>query len=713
MILQPEQIRHRDRDILSPIDKVMNDGIARMSTALAQKIRDMMGLTDTPAGYQGRFGCAKGFWLRDTEDTSNEIWIETYPSQRKWDCNFEEEDHRTFEVRNSPGELRSAALNLQLLPILEDRAITASSMKHVVGKFMKESLELEMESQKQAMQDPAHFRVWTNQNAAPQRRQTRVRFGHVPRSGGLPESREDQMELLLSQGFDPKKLHYLREIAYKIRKQKCDEMHSKLNARVGRSTYAYMVIDFQGILEEDEVHLGFSSKFTDEQSGFSETFLHGMDVLVARVPAHYPSDVQRVKAVFKPELGSLKDVIIFPSKGNIPLADKLSGGDYDGDIAWVCWEPNIVNNFMNAPLPDVPDLFQNNLLTKKKDRYVDLTLSYGSIGEVTTRFLDEAFRFKLSPDLLGICTNYKEKLCYSRNSVGDEYAIFLSTLVSHLVDRAKQGIVFTEQSWSQRRKLLNSKQADIRGARQGIDPPDPLYKKDNWSRHGEHVHIIDYLKFKVGKPTIEAAMENFDQCLQGAEKYDADLVKFVERFEQFKRPPSARNQDDAATERKRSSYEIVLEELEKEIRGVHEYWKSFPNKGNFEVRLANTYERWQAIEPTKEVNTRNLRVLNENSLAAVGLSNWDLLKASYCFKLCYKEGSFVWYMAGYQLGHLKCVEVSRGKSSPPVLVTPEMYAGSRPDAKFVRAVAALNDGCRDEQSSEEPGVIENPSDDDS
>jgi hypothetical protein len=81
------------------------------------------------------------------------------------------------------------------------------------------------------------------------------------------------------------------------------------------------------------IAVGFSAAFQDKQSGFCETYLHGIDVLVARSPAHYVSDIQKVKAVFKPELGSLKDVIIFPITGDVALAEKLSGGDYDGDMA--------------------------------------------------------------------------------------------------------------------------------------------------------------------------------------------------------------------------------------------------------------------------------------------------------------------------------------------------------------------------------------------
>ncbi|KAI0548109.1 hypothetical protein F4679DRAFT_333365 [Xylaria curta] len=706
VVIKPHEIRHRDADIVSPAGKVMNDGIARMSTTLARQVRDIMGLDDIPAGFQGRFGSAKGFWIRDTEDTSGEVWIETYPSQRKWECDFQEEDHRTFEVRNASKELKSATLNLQLLPILEDRANNPLEMKERVGHFMRDSLAAEMESQKEAMKDPAHFRLWLHENTTGQRRQDRIRLGHVPWAAGLPVSREDQMQLLLSQGFDPTKLEFLRKIAYTLRKEKCEELQAKLNVKVGRSTYAYMVVDFSGVLEEDEVHLGFSSKFTDEQSGFSETFVHGMDVLVARTPAHHPSDIQRVKAVFKPELGSLKDVIIFSTKGNIPLADKLSGGDYDGDIAWVCWEPSIVNNFTNAQLPEVPDLFNTRVLTKQNVAYETLAQSCDPDGDgVTAEFIDQAFRFNMEPNLLGTCTNYKEKLCYSRNSVRDEAALFMSTLIGHLVDRAKQGIIFSEKDWDRERKKLNAGQRDVKRAQKRLDPVPPQYKNDDWAGDGAPTHIIDYVKFVVGKPTVEHELQSLDQYLGKAEHFDPDLVRFAEHYDNFKRPLDMRRKDEAKLGKvKKTTWETVLDELKKDIDEVATYWGNFRG-GEFEAKLSNTYERWQGIIPTDKVVSKTVQSLCEVGLTRKGLSQWDLLKASYCFKMYYRKyPSFPWYIAGYQLAYLKSIQVSQGRSAPPVLMTPEMYAGVRPDGKFVRAVAALNEGRHYVQDNE--GLLE-------
>ncbi|KAI1500422.1 RNA dependent RNA polymerase-domain-containing protein [Biscogniauxia marginata] len=699
VVLQPHQIRHRPQDILSPTGKVMNDGISRMSIGLARRIRDIMGLDEVPAGYQGRFGSAKGFWIRDTTDTSDDVWIETSPSQRKWKCDYDEEDHRTFEVRNESRELKSAHLNLQLLPILEDRAISPSKMKVHVGDFMRDSLLEEMEAQKTAMQDPAQFRLWVYENSPASRRKDRVNLGHVPWTAGLPTSREDQMELLLSQGFDPTKLEFLRKIAWALRKEKCEELQTRLNVKIGRSTYAYMVVDFLGVLKEDEVHLGFSSKFSDERSGFCETFLHGMDILVARTPAHYPSDIQRVKAVFKPELGSLKDVIIFSTKGNTPLAEKLSGGDYDGDIAWICWEPSLVENFTNADVPVVPDLFGQGIVSKKTQSYQDLHLSYGA-EDVISEFLDQAFRFNMHANLLGTCTNYKEKLCYSRNSVRDEPAIFLSTLISHLVDRAKQGIVFTAQDWSRLRKSLNEKQADPQRRKSRSDPMLPRYKSNEWDGIGQPTHIIDYVKFAVGKPTIDAELRALDQFLNQAVPFDKDLVRFYQYYEKMQRSFAERAKAKEEGRFRMTTWETVLEELKKDIDTVAIEWAK--SRDSFNVKVTNAYDKWRDIAPTNKVNSKTIRSLREEGLVGVGLSVWDLLKASFCFKMYYsKYPSFPWYVAGWQLGFLKAVYTSQDVGAPPVLMIPSIYAGSRPDARFVRSFAAMNEGLRYADEEEE------------
>ena len=70
----------------------------------------------------------------------------------------------------------------------------------------------------------------------------------------------------------------------------CLDLQKKLNITIGRSTYAYMVPEFSGILEPNKVFIDLSS-FADNVFGFAGTLLIGVNVLVARSPSHYRSDI--------------------------------------------------------------------------------------------------------------------------------------------------------------------------------------------------------------------------------------------------------------------------------------------------------------------------------------------------------------------------------------------------------------------------------------
>ncbi|KAJ0329298.1 hypothetical protein COL922a_012926 [Colletotrichum nupharicola] len=426
-VLDQDQIRHMQKDVVSPIGQVMNDGVGRMSLSLARKVRDVLGLSDVPSAIQGRLGSAKGMWIIDVEDTGSDIWIETWPSQRKWNCDFLHQEHRTLEIKDFVAEPRSANLNIQFLPILEDRAKDKQIMRKVVGDNLLRQLSDELEALRNAIKHPLQFRKWVDENSTA--RKKRLAHSSVPFPAGLPESKEEQLSYLGDGGFEPTKQKFMQDMMWKLQSKKCENVTKKMSIRIPNSAYLYMVVDFWGILEENEVHVCFSSAFRTE--GFSDSMLHRCDVLVARSPAHLVSDIQRVKAVFKPELRALKNVIVFPAKGDVALADKLSGGDYDGDRAWVCWEPAIVSNFENANVPTRPDL--SGFLRKDEASFGDLTRQVGKSSAAST-MITRSITFEIQPKFLGIVTKFKERLCYSMNDVNNEQALWLSTLLGSLVD---------------------------------------------------------------------------------------------------------------------------------------------------------------------------------------------------------------------------------------------------------------------------------------
>ena len=641
-------------------NEIMTDGAGRLSSALALKIVNILGLSHLPSGFQGRIGDAKGLWSIDPCYHGIDEWIEIYDSQRKWkrsgesidDSAYKDPAHRIFEVNKWSGKLKSADLNYQLLPILVDRARSSSEMRQTIEKLVEDDLTRRVESQRMAMENPLLFRKWVRDSNP--RLADRVKHGAVPFVAAMPDSTEEKLNMFLDAGFDPLKLKYLNDLSQTYYKQKCEELKKQLHITVPRSTYAYMVPDFFGVLEANEIYVHFSESFVDELSPLSGCPLKDMDVLVARSPAHFASDVQRVKAVVKSELLGLKDVIVFPTKGSPSLANKLSGGDYDGDLAWVCWEPSLVENFNNAEVPQCPDLVKEGFILKDRTTYEELAK-----GEAnpTMSFLRRSFEFNLENSMLGICTNFKENLCYTQQRIDSKEAVYLSTLLSNLVDSAKQGYAFTEMQWDYFRKTLIKE-----------IPRQPLYRTGD--RDSKAEYIIDRLMF-VADRTIDQILINFHKNMPTLEWWDPDLAEYSGwAYKEAERSPE---------------WLRILEKLKVDINQVETIWKQqHSQEGSkteepFSSTLWKCYERFLAIQP--EVDTPLTRALLEPWHAHPEVSRWALLRASHTFATYSKNyvAGFVWWMAGIQLCHLKAMKMGGVVSTVPL-----MYAMLKPDNTFVK-----------------------------
>lgn len=72
-------------------------------------------------------------------------------------------------------------------------------------------------------------------------------------------------------------------------------------------------------------------RITHDGDGVPRTIID-TEVLVTRNPCLHPGDLQKFKAVNVPEFAEdLVDCIVFPTQGERPSADLMSGGDLDGD----------------------------------------------------------------------------------------------------------------------------------------------------------------------------------------------------------------------------------------------------------------------------------------------------------------------------------------------------------------------------------------------
>ncbi|EGR45650.1 uncharacterized protein TRIREDRAFT_67742, partial [Trichoderma reesei QM6a] len=697
VVLEKEQILVRRKDLER--EKVMNDGIGRISPSLAKKVADALGLSDCPSCFQGRLGSAKGMWLIDVDSDDERDWVEIYPSQTKWECDFDDPHHRTLEIRNWPSELKSASLNQQFIPILEAQSPEPDGMRRVMAEHLERALHADLGEQVAAMKEPMSLRLWIHQSGPS--KNDRLLDGSTKFLAGLPDSNADKVAFLLDSGFDQKKMKYLQDIVWDMCKRKADVLKTKMNITVPCSAYIYMAADFTSTLEEDEVHLSFSTKF--QADGFSDTLLEGMDILVARVPAHLPSDIQRVKVVSRPELRKLKDVIIFSTKGGVPLAHKLSGGDYDGDMAWVCWDQNIVKNFSNASELKKPDLIKSGYIRKMDTKFKSILdevesnnyYKYKSntsehLEDACADFIAQAFLFNLQPAFLGRCTNYKVKLCYAHNSVHDRAAIHLSQLLGYLVDQSKQGYVFTQDDWHRFRTVhLGMKKTLLN---------EPEYAKEKGTRlpdKGGRLHVLDYLRFDVAEKVIDAVLTSFHESIHGKDSevqtYDSELTKLTNLY------------DEQATTS--SSCRQLLTHLRSSIAALSDEWRVSMRDGIENSKFANkaeaVYQKWLDIQPPPELlMSGEFPALVHDANKASALSNWQLLKASTTFKKYHHSApKFVWNMAGKQLAYIKAMARNDAGETSKVLVIPEMWGVLRPDKKLITSLAIQREAARDSESA--------------
>jgi hypothetical protein len=357
-----------------------------------------------------------------------------------------------------------------------------------------------------------------------------------------------------------------------------------------------------------------------------------------------------------------------------------------------------VQNFDSAEVPAIPNLFDEGFFSKDTLTMQDLMEMHGD--DASRLFFDKSLRFNLEPKFLGKVTAYKERLCYQTNSVGDESAVILSTAVSYLVDQAKQGIKFTQKDFTllQRRVAGNNR-----------DPGKPAYASDRWSGDNP-VHIIDYLKFGVAKPTIERELKSLNDSLSGSKQpayWDKNLTQLFDIF------------DDARRKEHETRRKLVLvpviETLHSDIDDLYgEYLKGAQSdEVSFEVKMNQLFDKWQKIAPNTK-SSLALLALTQNGEGNPAYTLWAFLKASALFKRYYNrgKGTFVWFMAGPQLQRLKAEAMAVASNDPVAAVTSELYAALRPNPKFIQTIFAGQQGRVSELSGDDDGEEEILTEDD-
>lgn len=655
---------------LADTDPVMNDGCALMSYPLARRISELLGLSKkreyhVPSVFQGRIGGAKGLWMVDSENKYPNLsprgyWIEVTDSQLKIkphpkDRKDADPEQRQFEVLKYPKACKPTRLNHQLLAILYDRGVP----RQVLQETLLDDIRTYSESLFEAMKDPQDLRAWVQTNHRVPRTRRLMEF-----SGGLPKEKEEQVNLLLESGFVPNECQILNEKLCSFLQDEMKRYIEKLQILVPRSTYVLAMADPYSVLEEHEIHLGFSENWDDPETGRAENGLYDTDVLVSRLPAHLASDIQKRKAVYKQQLRHFKDVVVFPTKGDVPLASLLSGGDYDGDTMWVCWEPAIVKKFKNVDMPKLPTASECGLINISIPLERIFRAPCITPDEVNS-FLRSSFSFNSKPSLLGTCTIEHEKLIYHQRhqSLSTPEAVKLAALAGYLVDAAKQGYSLTETKWHElRRSTSGIKKLDMPAYRAGGEP------RRSKGKHAAAENIVDFLKFDIAeKESLKVLAEFAKQWDPKKACYDPDLKSMYSDL-----------WSKAEKNRKAELFQL-LNKLRHDVKAAADVWKAKAredNKESFRLMVELIHEQVSTIVPDIQVEHDIVRRFKEEE--GRDDSFWARLRAS-CVYYFNNKGSMVWYAVGNDLCMLKVQA-----QGPTRTMSAKMHSIMKVDTKLQR-----------------------------
>ncbi|PWO26827.1 RNA-directed RNA polymerase 2 [Pyrenophora tritici-repentis] len=633
-----------------PDGTVMDDGCSIISVGAAliiwQLYKKATGTTGPlPSIFQGRIAGAKGVWIISAESYTKDPehlkpWIMINASQWKFnppeDALLDHEHHRTFELSNYSSSPTPSELHISFIPILVDRKVPLT----VIDSLMKDSLEAERTKLLDLLPDPVKMYDWVHRNG------TKTQSGNdVPWQAAMPVSLEEKVKLLLESGFSPAKFQPLAQSLQRFIQAKQILQESKLRVPLAKSTFLFGIVDPFEVLEPGQIQVQFSSSFADDTTDEKYLGLRDMEVLVARQPACRRSDIQKVRTVIRPELSHLVDVVVFPSRGRYPLAGKLQGGDYDGDIFWICWEPQLVLPFLNAPAPvQSPDPARYEI--KKTTAKVRDVIDTRNPGDVD-RLLEMAIEARSKSSMLGMVTVFAEKQAYRENCIHSATLEALYDMHDLLVDAPKQGYFLSQADFDLCKQKLGLK-----------EPKQPAYKcamedcanaknstkveecrKRNYSPKLNRV--IDYLYFETVRKHNVETMRLVNEFFSKATPLD-DTLLYPQKH--------LNDKNSKAIKKELRSY---YEKLDSLYRDWNSGWHKDYDPERCNAHIDDCYRKYQAIQPDYP-DDPEIRPLVEQYLGP-GICYWDKVKASALYaKFPYKEkSSFVLTMAGGELARLK------------------------------------------------------------
>ncbi|KAK9115807.1 hypothetical protein Sjap_014754 [Stephania japonica] len=357
---------------------IFSDGIGKTSRAFAQKVARKCGIGHfTPSAFQIRYGGYKGVVAVDPNSVAK-------LSLRK--SMFKYTSYNTGLDVLQWSKPQACFLNRQLITLLS----TLGVKDNIFEKKQKEVVDqLDM-----ILIDPIRAIEALELMS--------------------PGENANVLREMLTCGYKPNEEPFLSMMLQTFRASKLLELRNRSRIYLPNGRSMMGCLDETRKLEYGQVfvqisrigsksyfdHTAFTTK--GNLSGQPTSIVEGK-VIVAKNPCLHPGDVRILQAVNVPDLHHMVDCVIFPQKGTRPHPNECSGSDLDGDIYFVCWDPELIPPRQKEPMDYTPATnahLDHDVTIEEVEEYFTnymLNDSLGVIANAHTAFADKELGMAESP----------------------------------------------------------------------------------------------------------------------------------------------------------------------------------------------------------------------------------------------------------------------------------------------------------------------------
>ncbi|CAF1664186.1 unnamed protein product, partial [Adineta ricciae] len=288
------------------------DGIGIISPQLVNKLYEELGIEENayhPCAFQIRFGGYKGMVCLDVANHIQEPTVGLYlrESMNKFDSNNNSID--IVRVSSMPA---ANFLNRQIILLLSCLGIGDEIFLSMQDKML-DDLQVLTKDPQQACEFLRNF-------------------------GGASGSAYPKFLLEYLNRFGKNMEPFAQHVLLALQGFLVKELRIKARILVPNAWCIFGVVDETNILQYGEVFIQIEQQ---NEAELSPRILAG-PVIITRNPCFHPGDIRRLTAVDVPALHKLKNVVVFPMKGDRPHPAEMSGGDLDGDTFWVCQDQRLI-----------------------------------------------------------------------------------------------------------------------------------------------------------------------------------------------------------------------------------------------------------------------------------------------------------------------------------------------------------------------------------